>query len=91
MSALETEFVRGTPQRLDGGIRVNDDSATRGDSEPGGRSLQQMNRARQPRPLGSLVVRVDDHGDELEHIEQLGRGALRFLDDSIASELDRAR
>ena len=75
------------PQRLDGGIRVHDDSATGGNSEPRGRSLQQENRARQPRPLGSLVVRVDDHGDELEHIEQLGRGGFRCLDDSIASEL----
>ena len=75
MGGLETEFVRGTPQRLDGDIRVHDDCATGGDSEPGGRSLQQMNRARQPRPLGSPVVRVDDHGGELEHIEQFGRGA----------------
>ena len=42
-SAVETEFVRVTPQRLDGGIRVYDDSATGRDPEPGGRSLQQMN------------------------------------------------
>jgi hypothetical protein len=89
-STLKTEFVCGTPQRLDGRIRVHDDSAAGGDSEPDGRSLQQMNRTRQPRPLASLVVRVDDRGYELEHIQQLNRGGFRCLDDSIASELDRA-
>jgi len=42
-----------------------------------------LNRARPPRSLGLLVVRVDGHGDELEHIEQLGRGRFRCLDDPV--------
>src|SRR5215213_5297513 len=33
---------------------MHDDSATGGDPEPGGRSLQQMNRVRQACPLGPL-------------------------------------
>jgi len=50
--------VRGTPQRLDGGIRVNDDSATRGDSEPDGRSLQNEERDRQQRDRCHFLVDV---------------------------------
>lgn len=57
-SALETKFVLGTAQGLDGGIRVHDHSTTGGDSQPGSPPYQRVNRRRQPPPVAALIVWV---------------------------------
>lgn len=72
--AVENDSVRRAAQGLDGAIGVHDCSAARGNSEPGGRSFQRFDGSRQPRPPASLIVRVDDHGDEIEHIDQFRCG-----------------